>query len=114
MKIDIQGTQLDLTPSVRQYAEEKIGTLERFLRRFEKEGERTVFVELARSTRHHKSGDVFYAEATLELPGTILRAEHKDEDIRSAIDRIRDILKNNIASYKNEATNRTQRRTRNK
>lgn len=100
MKINIKATNLKLTPAIREYIEIKIGSLERFLKRFESQGELEVFVEIARTTRHHKSGNVFYAEVNLPLPKKILRAEHSDWDIRVAIDKVKDKLQREIKKYK--------------
>ncbi len=69
-------------------------------RRIEEKNEIEVFVEIARTTRHHKSGNIFYAEANLHLPKQILRAEHSDWNIRVAIDKVKDKLKQEIKKYK--------------
>ena len=101
MKIIIKTTNLELTPAINEYIEEKIGSLDKFLnKKLEKESEIKIEVEIARTTKHHKSGDVYYAEANIHLPGKILRAEHSDWDIRVAVDKIKDILQQEIKKYK--------------
>jgi ribosomal subunit interface protein len=100
MKIDIKATNLDLTPALRVYIDEKIGVLAKFLKRWDMEGGVEVWVEVARTTRHHQKGPVFRAEADIRLPGKILRAEDAALDIRVAIDRVRDKLKREIEKYK--------------
>ncbi len=100
MKINILGSKLDLTPSIKKYIEDKFTPLGKVLSRFEKEGEIALFVEIARSTKHHKKGDVFYAEVTLELPKKTMRVEHYNEDVRTSIDAVKDILKEEIKKYK--------------
>lgn len=100
MKINIKATNLDLTPAIREYIEEKIGSLDRFLKRFEVKSEVEVFVEIARTTKHHRHGNVLYAEATVPIGKKILRAEHFDWDIRVAIDKVRDKLQQEIKKYK--------------
>jgi len=92
MKFDIKATNLDLTPVIREYIETKIGSLDHFLKRFEAETEIEVFVEIARTTRHHKSGDVFCAETSFSIGKKLLRAEHTDWDIRVAINEVKDRL----------------------
>jgi len=109
MVINIKATNLDLTPSVREYVEEKIGSLDKFLQRFEKEGEIEIFVEIARATKHHKSGEVFYAEATFSLGKKVFRAEDSNEDIRIAIDKTRDKLQQEIKKYKEKKIERSAR-----
>ena len=100
MEIHIKATNLDLTPSIREYTEEKIGSLGKFLGRFGKESEIEIFVEIARTTKHHKSGEVFRAEATFSLRKKVFRAEDLSEDIRLAIDEVRNKLQQEIKKYK--------------
>lgn len=100
MKILIKATELELTPAIYDYIEEKIGSLSRFVGKFENKDILKIKVEIARATRHHRHGNVFYAEANLRLPGKTLRAEHFDWDIRVAIDNVKDKLRQEIRRYK--------------
>ncbi len=100
MKIDIKATNLEITPAISEYIEIKLGSLSRFLKKFESQSEIKIFIEIARTTRHHKSGNVFYAEVNLHLPKKTLRAEHSDWDIRVAIDKAKDKLQQEIKKYK--------------
>lgn len=102
MNIQIKAKDLDLTPSIKEYIEEKIGSLDKFLEKLEDQGEVLIDVEIARVSKHHKKGDVFYAEANLKLPKRMLRAERKDFDIRAAIDHVRDRLQRDIVKYKDK------------
>lgn len=104
MQINIKTTRLDLTPAMRVYIENKIGSLDKFLKRFEAEGEVKAEIEIARTTRHHRKGNVFYAETNLYLPKKTIRAEHSGWDIRAAIDMIKDKLKLEIQRYKDRKT----------
>ena len=100
MNINVKGTALDLTPSIKEYIETRLQPLGRFIKRYEVKGEIHLFVEIARTTKHHHKGDVFYAEVTVELPKTVLRAESTNPDIREAIDQVKDILKRKMEQYK--------------
>ncbi len=100
MKTTIKATGIDLTVPLKEYVEEKIGALEKFVKRWDVEGGVEVWVEVGRTTRHHKKGDVFRAEADLRLPKKVLRAEDEDFDIRVAVDRVRDKLEREINKYK--------------
>jgi putative sigma-54 modulation protein len=103
MQIIIHSKNLDITPAIREYVEIKIGSLKRFLKRFETKSEIIAEIEMVRTTKHHKRGDVFYAEANLHMPKKILRAEHYDSDIRIAIDEIKNKLHKEITKYKEVA-----------
>lgn len=100
MKINLKATNLDLTPPLKEFVEEKIGSLEKFVSRWDREGAVEAWVEVARTSAHHHKGDVFRAEVDLRLPGKVLRAEDEDFDIRVAVDHVRDKLQKEIAKYK--------------
>jgi len=100
MIIDLKGTSLDLTSPIKEYIEKRLQPLSRFIKRHEAKSETHLFVEIARTTKHHHKGNVFYAEVTLELPKSVLRAEATNSDIRSAIDEVKDILKREMKQYK--------------
>lgn len=110
MKIAILAKGLELTPAIKKYVKMKMETIRRTVVKYEKEGERTLFVEIARSTKHHKHGDVFYAEATLGVPGKTLRAEHFHSNIRVAVNKTRDILREKLKKYKGKTEMEVQRK----
>ena len=100
MNINIKKN-LDLTPPLRVYIEEKLAPLAKFIKKFDETGEAELWLELSRTTRHHgKGGEVFLAAADLRLPKKILRAEEYADDIRKAIDQARDTLHMEIEKYK--------------
>ena len=100
MKINIKTLAVDLTPSLETYINQKFHPLEKFLKRFEEDGEVQVQVDIARTTKHHKHGDVFRASAGLRLDKKVLHAEEEAEDARIALDRVRDTLRSEIEKYK--------------
>jgi len=99
MNIDIEATNLELTAPLRQYVEEKIGKLDKLLKPFEGSDVR-VRVEVARTSRHHHSGEVYRAEGNLYLPGKVLRAEHKADDVRLAVNQVKNKLQREIKKFK--------------
>jgi len=101
MRIIIKGTQLDLTPAIKQYIEDKIGGLEKFMAGLEKNTNVDVRVEIARTTKHHNKGEVYYAEANIDLPNNdVLRAAEEDFDVRLAIDKVKDALQRELKKWK--------------
>ncbi len=102
---------MDLTPSIKEYIEIKIGSLNHFLKRFENQGEIKIEVEIARITNHHRHGEIFYAEANLHMPKKILRAEYSDIDIHAAIDKVKDKLHQEIIKYKEIAVDHRAEKT---
>lgn len=100
MQIHIKATNLELTDALKEYADAKVGGLATYLSRWEKEGEVETWVEVARTTNHHKKGDVFSAVIDVRLPGKTLRASETEWDVRIAIDRAHDTLQREITKYK--------------
>lgn len=101
MHIDVQARELELTDALKEYVEKRIGSLDRYLARFDRDVV-LAEVELARTTKHHYRGDVYYAEVNLTLPGKLLRATYTSSDIRKSIDRVRDILQREIRKFKDQ------------
>lgn len=103
MNLDIKATNLELTPAIKQYIETKISGLSRFLEKWEKFGKVNVKFELARTTNHHSKGEVYYAELNLNLGEKMLRAEHSADDAYKAIDKVKDIMKEEIVEFKEKS-----------
>lgn len=100
MRLAIKTKNLTFTPAISEYIEMRIGALEKFLASFERETEVRIDIEIARTTKHHRKGDVFYAEANLHLPNKEVRAEEFSADIRSAIDALKNTLHEEVMRYK--------------
>ncbi len=98
MKLSIKTTNLELMPEIKKTIEEKIATLDKFTSHIKAPVE--AFVELALETRHHKKGKIFYAEANIQVPGKIIRAEAEGENIYQAINRMKDELHRLLEDYK--------------
>lgn len=100
MKIQIKGTNLELTEALKIYANEKIGALEKF------SGEiLEARVELGTSTHHQKG--FFRCEVNLDVPQKyVLRAESTGADLYASIDAVVQKLKEEIA--KNKGKKRSQ------
>ena len=107
MKINIKGTNLELTPAITQYIEDKIGSLDRYAENMEKDGDPALgheiveaFVEIGRTTKHHRQGDIYKAEVNLKIGGQIIRTEKEDWDIRVAVDAVKEDLKIELEKFK--------------
>jgi len=110
MKIDVLTKNVEMTRAIQSYINKKIAILGSLIKRFEKESEVTLFLEIARTTKHHKRGEIFYAEGTLNLSGKTIRAEEYNIDLYSAIDMLKQTLKNDIIKHKNKIVDRNIRK----
>lgn len=90
------STGLVLGADVRAYLDTKIGHIEKFL----PPGPARANVELGRTTRHHRHGDIYRAEMTLSVPGAEFRAVAEHDDLMAALDTVKDEI---IAELKKRA-----------
>jgi len=100
MEIIIKSKDITLTEPLKVFIEQKIGSLERLLKNIKPPI--LIEVEVGRETKHHRKGDVYYAEGQISLPGTILRSSAKKDDLRLAIVEVKDDLQRQIKKYKNK------------
>ena len=91
MKIIIKATNTKLSPSITQYIEEKIGGLDRFLGDHNQELVNAQ-VEVAKTTRDQRHGEIFKAEVNLSIEGRLIRAEETAESLMAAIEALSGIL----------------------
>ncbi|MCL4406045.1 MAG: ribosome-associated translation inhibitor RaiA [Patescibacteria group bacterium] len=100
MNINLKASGFELTPAIRDTATAKLGAVERLLAKFDDNGEIELDFEVSKTTRHHQKGDVFRAEANLDLPKKLIRAEATEEDLTAAIDKVKEILSEAVKKYK--------------
>jgi len=107
MKINLKATNFELTPAIREYVEEKIGGLEKFIHGPDPglpAGRQAVqaWVEIGLTTRHHQKGDIYRAEIQIRLPRVEngIRTESEQEDLYAAIDDARNEMKLELLKVK--------------
>ncbi len=84
MKINLKGTGIELTDAITDYATKKIKTLEKFV---DKRSDGVIFrIEVGKTTKHHKGGDVFKAEVNVTGGGLDIYSVAEAEDLYAAID----------------------------
>lgn len=99
INISIKATNIELTPAMRSYAEEKIGMLQKLID--ERDGDVRADVELERLTAQ-QSGEIFRAEVNLHTSHMSLRAESTKDDMYAAIDLVKDDVMREIRRAKNK------------
>jgi len=104
MRVTIREKNLEITPALRVYIEQKILNPARKLLKGIAETELPILdLEFSRTTEHHRKGRVYYAEATLTIGKIKLRASVEEENIRSCCDFLKDELENKIKRFKGRA-----------
>jgi ribosomal subunit interface protein len=97
MNIKITFTNLDKSPAVEDYVSKKLSSLGKFLKGG---AEVLAEIELAKTTGHHKSGDIFKAEANITFAGRQFYVVSEESDIYAAVDKMRDEVEREIVSNK--------------
>lgn len=106
MNINIKATKIELTPAIKDYIQEKMDMLEKYL------GDIQVInahFEVELTTHHHQKGDIFRAEANLSIPGSLLRVEKTEGDLYKAIDKVKDHLHMMIKKHKEKLIDKKRR-----
>ena len=97
MRVQIKATGLSLSDAIEEYVEKKVGALSKYLNEDE-----LVSVEVGKTTRHHKSGEIFKAEIFIRGGGKEYYAISEKEDLYAAIDDVKDEMVREITSSKDK------------
>lgn len=103
MIVSLKGTNIEITESIQEYFDEKIIKLVEKL--ISKNSEVVKLnLEAERTTRHHRHGKIFRAEANLSIGKILLRAEALGENLHEAIDLLEEELRREIKKFKTKKT----------
>lgn len=140
MKIVIKTKNLKLNLALENFICEKLNSLEKFAeilhnheekyfnnlpepqRRVEKsecsltfgKGKPSVeaWVEIGKETRHHKKGPYFWAECQMRFSKKSLRSVAQSENLKTAINEVKDELQRQLKQYKNKLIAQTKKGAR--
>jgi putative sigma-54 modulation protein len=103
MRLQVKGKNLEVSDSIRRYAEEKLGKLERKLAD-------PTRVELELTVERNPSVAASQvAEATIWTKGPTLRAREASQDMRASIDQLVDKLERQVIRYRQKRHRRQAR-----
>lgn len=105
MTINIQGTNFDLTGPIKEKLTQKVTAA---LGKFRSQVTH-VDLEVEKTTRHHQKGELFRAEANVEVPGRLIRSEATHEDLYAAIEELKDKLERELRKTKGKKEARQRR-----
>ena len=98
MKINLKGSNLALTPQIREYLDTRLAHLQKFLP--EGDDASVIDVELGKPTNHHHTGDIFRAEINVNIGSRTFRAVSEQQDLFAAIDDMKDEIARELSSEK--------------
>ena len=100
MRISINAKNIELTPTLEVHIEEKFTShIRRLVEKKNDVDLPLLHLEVGRSTRHHKKGNVYYAEANLNLGKTVFYAKAEHGDVYAACDSLRDEMEREIKEF---------------
>ncbi len=99
MKLNIRGEKIEITGAMKEYAEEKLAKLEKYISNAE-----DVTVNVLVKLRNHMQK----VEITIFLQSLILRSEEEQEDFYAAIDNSIDKLERQIRKNKTRLENKNR------
>lgn len=102
MQLIIKGKNIEITDTLREYVEKKVGKLDRYLPTID-EARVELSVENAKS-----AGDRQIAQLTIRSRRTILRAEERTGDMLASIDAVTDKMSQRIARFKGKRHSRSR------
>lgn len=91
MKYSIRGQHIQVTEALREYVDKKLSRLDKY---FEVPPTSDAYVTLS------VIRDLHSVEVTIPLPGVILRAEEKSDDMYASMDAVIDKLERQIRKHK--------------
>ncbi len=94
MQLNITAKNIELTPTVRQLIENKLGKLGRHLPDISE-----YKVEISRE-KMKTTKEQFVIQATIDSRGTLLRGAERGEDLPTAIDKVASVISRQIERYK--------------
>ena len=98
MKITISGRNMQLDEPLKVFVQERIGGLDKIIGN----DKSVARVEIGLPSKHHRSGQIYYAEVNLKIDGKLLRASCQHEDLRSAISDVKNELQKQIKKFKDK------------
>ncbi len=100
MKINLKATNISITPAISEYIEKRTQSLEKFFRGVDGI---LLNIEVGKTTRHHKSGDIFRAEIHINANGEEYYASAETEDLYASIDKVKDEIVHELTSKRKKA-----------
>ena len=115
MNIQIKAKNIELTPTLKDFVEKKIGSLEKYFNLLQKKDDPSLVsmieavIEVGKTTLHHRKGEIFRAEALISFHSNKLRAGKSADDLEKAIDAVRDDLQRQITTFKEKLLDKSRK-----
>lgn len=95
MTLNITHKGIELTSAIKDYVEEKMTSLEKYLDSIDH-----IDVEVGRSAGHKRKDDVYVCKAIVQIGGEVIKLERDSDDLYKAINKVRDHLRVELTDWK--------------
>ncbi len=95
MQITASTKNFELTPEVEEYIDKKINSVAKFHSQIIR-----AHVTLGKETNHHLKGDIYFAEAKMEIPGNDIFGKKQGSSVFEAVDLLKDYLEVELKKHK--------------
>lgn len=115
MNIIIRAKNFELTPTLREFIETKISSIEKYCRDCQIDDDpgltaaAEAIVEVGKATMHHKKGDVYQAQCQFNFNGNKIHARTDADDIEKAITAVRDDLQDQLTRLKGKKNDKKRK-----
>jgi ribosomal subunit interface protein len=115
MNIIIRTKNIEMTPTLREFIEKKIGSVEKYCRDCQVSDDPALtsateaIVEVGKATLHHKKGDVYQAQCQLAFNGNKILARTDADDLEKAVAAVRDDLQDQLTRLKGKRIDRNRK-----
>ena len=100
VEIQIKATNINLTDAIGEYINKRLTFLDKLVD--PKDTSVLCQVEVEKTTKHHKRGEIFRSEINLHIAGQDFRAEAKREKLYDAIDETKNQMTKELRRYKDK------------
>ena len=115
MNIIIRTKNIEMTPTLREFIEIKISSLEKYCRECQVDDDPSLsstteaIVEVGKDTLHHKKGDVYQAQCQFTFNGNKIHAHTDADDLEKAVAAVRDDLQDQLTRLKGKRIDKNRK-----
>lgn len=107
MRLNLKATNITLNDDIRSYLEKRLASIDKLINL--EDPSVMVDVELGCSTKHHQSGDIFFAEINIHRGKETFRSVSNRPTINAAIDDMRDEIAGELSARKGKLRSLSRR-----
>ena len=110
MQIIIKTKMVELTGWLESLVQKRMAVIRKLVKNLQESSE--LLVEVEKETQHHRKGDIFRAEAIINLPKAKLVAKAHGENLSHIITKVKNELEREIRKYKTKVIELPRRKYR--